>query len=70
MTSSTTSGDPDTKRCEAGSLAEVWRELSAVTLAQLRVNGKTYSKLSELSRYARKLFTLCNVPSLEEILSE
>jgi len=62
--------DPDTKRCEAGSLAEVWRELSAITLAKLQANGKTYLKLSQIGRYERKLLTLCNVPSLEEILSE
>ena len=62
--------DPDTKRCEAGSLAGVWRELSAITLAKLEANGKTCFKLSAIGRYARKLLTLCNVPSLEEILSE
>ena len=59
--------NPRTKRCEAGSLAEIWRDLSTVTLTQLSANGKTYLKLSEISSYAQKLLTLCQVPSLEDL---
>ena len=62
--------DPDTKRCEGGSLAEMWRELSAITVAKLDVRGKTYLKLSHITPYAQKLLTLCRVPSLQTILSE
>jgi len=62
--------DPDTKRCEAGSLAEIWRELSGITVAKLEAGGKSVRKLSRLTPYARKLLTLCRVPSLETILSE
>ncbi|UCG88431.1 MAG: IS1634 family transposase [Gemmatimonadota bacterium] len=59
--------DPRTQRCEAGSLAEIWRHLSTVTLAKLSANGKTYLKLSEISPYVQKLLTLCQVPSLEAL---
>ncbi len=62
--------DPDTKRCQAGSLAEIWRELSGITIAKLEVRGKTHLKLSHITAYARKLLTLCRVPSLETLLSE
>jgi len=62
--------DPDTKRCEAGSLAEVWRALSDVTVAKLEVHGQTHLKLSRITPYAQKLLTLCRVPSLETLLSE
>jgi transposase len=62
--------DPDTKRCEAGSLAEIWRELADITVAKLEVHGKTHLKLSHITPYAHKLLTLCHVPSLETLLSE
>jgi len=62
--------DPDTKRCEAGSLAEIWRELSGITVAKLEVHGKTHLKLSHITPYAHKLLALCRVPSLETLLSE
>lgn len=62
--------DPDTKRCEAGSLAEIWRDLAGITLARVKANGKTLFKLSEIIPYAQKLLTLCKVPSLEEFFSE
>ena len=62
--------DPNTKRCEAGSLAEIWRELSGIMVAKLEVHGKTHLKLSHLTPYAQKLLTLCRVPSLETLLSE
>ena len=59
--------DPETQRCEAGSLAEIWRELSTVTLAKLSANGKNILKLSEISPYVGKLLKLAKVPSLEEL---
>lgn len=62
--------DPDTKRCEAGSLAEIWRELSGITVAKLTARGQTHLKLSSLTPPAKKLLALCRVPSLETILSE
>lgn len=58
--------DPHSQRCEAGSLAEIWRELSSVTLARLSANGKTWLKLSKISPQAHKLLRLCQVPSLEQ----
>ena len=61
--------DPDTQRFEAGSLAEIWRELSGITVAKLEVHGKTHLKLSRITPYAHKLLTLCRVPSLETLLS-
>ncbi|MCF6284433.1 MAG: IS1634 family transposase [Candidatus Hydrogenedentes bacterium] len=62
--------DPDTKRCEAGSLIEIWRELEGISLAKLQANAKTYFKLSKISRYAKKLLSLCGVSDLQEVFSE
>jgi transposase len=62
--------DPESKRCEAGSLAEIWRELSHITVAKLEVRGQTHLKLSRITPYAQKLLTLANVPSMETFLSE
>jgi transposase len=62
--------DPDTKRCEAGSLAEIWRELSGITVAKLEARGQTHLKLSRITPYAQKLLTLCQVPNLQPLLSE
>jgi len=62
--------DPETKRCEAGSLADIWRELGTVSVAKLEVRGKIYTKLSQIDDRAMKILTLCNVPSLDEIASE
>ena len=62
--------DPDSNRCEAGSLAEIWRELAGITVARIEVNGKTLTKLSQVNAYAKKLLKLCQVPSLDSILSE
>jgi transposase len=59
--------DPRTQRCEAGSLAEIWRDLSRVTLSKLSAKGKTFLKLSEISPWVQKLLTLGKVPSLEEL---
>lgn len=62
--------DPDNNRCEAGSLAEIWRELAGITVAKIEVNGKTLTKLSRVNTYAKKLVKHCRVPSLDSILSE
>jgi transposase len=62
--------DPDSNRCEAGSLAEIWRELAGITVARIEVNGKTLTKLSQVNAYVKKLLKLCQVPSLDSILSE
>ncbi len=62
--------DPETKRCEAGSLAEVWRELAGISVGKLEIQNETHFKLSRITTYAKKLLTLCRVPSLQTILSE
>jgi transposase len=62
--------DPETKRCEAGSLADIWRELGTVSLAKLEARGKVYTKLSQIDDRVNKILTLCKVPSLSEVLSE
>lgn len=62
--------DPQTKRCEAGSLAEIWRELSDISVAKLEIGGKIHLKLSQVTTYAKKLLALCRVPDLQTILSE
>lgn len=62
--------DLQNKRCEAGSLAEIWREFADITMAKLEVNGQTHLKLSGITPYAQKLLTLCRVPNLQTVLSE
>ena len=62
--------DPDNNHCEAGSLAEIWRELAGITAAKIEINGQTHTKLSQANAYAKKLLKLCQAPSLDSILSE
>jgi len=58
--------DPDTQRCEAGSLAEIWRDLESLTLAKTQIREKVYYKLSEeISPYVKKLLKLGKIPSLD-----
>ena len=62
--------DRDSKCCAAGSLAEVWRDFAAITVARLEAKGKIFFKASEISPWVRKLLRLCRLPSLEQFLSE
>ncbi len=62
--------DPVTKQCEAGSLADIWRELGTVSLAKLEAGGKIYTKLSRIDKRVTRILTLCKVPSLDEVVSE
>jgi transposase len=62
--------DPETKQCEAGSLADIWRELGTVSVAKLEARGKVYTKLSQINDPVKKILTLCEVPSLNEVASE
>ncbi|HEO70474.1 MAG TPA: hypothetical protein ENN80_04370 [Candidatus Hydrogenedentes bacterium] len=41
--------DPETKRCESGSLAEIWRHLGDISVAKLEAHGKTHLKLSDIT---------------------
>jgi transposase len=68
--SSVLTRDPETKQCEAGSLADIWRELGTVSVAKLEARGKVYTKLSQISDPVKKILTLCEVPSLNEVASE
>ena len=62
--------DPDTRRCEAGSLTEIWRELEQISIAKLNIKNRKVFKLSKVNAYAKKLLKLCKVPTLEDLLSE
>jgi len=62
--------DPETKQCEAGSLADIWRELGTVSLAKFEARDKIYTKLSQIDNRVKKLLTLCSVPTLDDLLSE
>ena len=62
--------DAKTQRCEAGSLADIWRELDSVSLAKLEAKGKIIYKLSPLSPAVQKLFRLGKIPSLQEQIPE
>ncbi|MBD3266942.1 IS1634 family transposase [bacterium] len=63
--------DPDTQECEAGSLREIWRALSTITLAKMKVQEKVYYKLSEeITPYIKKLLKLAKIPSLDILSSE
>ena len=60
--------DPETKQCEAGSLADIWRELGTVSLAKFEVREKVYTKLSQIDDRVKKILRLCRVPTLDEVL--
>ena len=60
--------DEDTKRCEAGSLNDIWRELGSVSVAKLEAKGRMILKLSRIRPAVQKLLTLGKIPSLQEIL--
>src|SRR5664280_905773 len=62
--------DPETNHCAAGSLADIWRELGTVSVAKLEARGKVYTKLSQINDPVKKILTLCEVPSLNEVASE
>jgi transposase len=62
--------DPETKRCEAGSLPDIWRELGTVSVARLEARGKTYTKLSQIDDRVKRILTLCRVPTLDDAVSE
>jgi len=68
--SSVLTRDPETRQCEAGSLADIWRELGTVSVAKLEARGKVYTKLSQINDPVKKILTLCEVPSLNEVASE
>ena len=68
--SSVLTRDPETRQCEAGSLADIWRELGTVSVAKLDARGKVYTKLSQINDPVKKILTLCEVPSLNEVASE
>ena len=57
--------DPQTRRCEAGSLEEIWRDLASISVAVLRANGKTYHKLSHIGPRAQRILALARVSGLE-----
>jgi len=62
--------DCDTQRCDAGSLAEVWRHLRKIEIVKLQANGKTYLKMTSIKAYAKRLLKMCKTPTLKQILSE
>jgi transposase len=62
--------DPETQRCEAGSLAEIWRELGSITLGKIEIKGKITYQLSQISRYAQRLLKLAKIPTLQALLRE
>jgi hypothetical protein len=63
--------DPDTQRCEAGSLVEIWRALGSITVAKMKIRENVIYKLSEeISPYVKKLLKLAKIPSLDILSSE
>jgi transposase len=62
--------DPDTQRCEAGSLAEIWRSLGSITIGKLEIKEKITYQLSQINRYAQRLLKLAKIPTLQSFLSE
>jgi transposase len=60
--------DPETKQCEAGSLADIWRELGTVSLAKFEAREKVYTKLSQINDRVKKILRLCRAPTLDEVL--
>jgi transposase len=60
--------DKETRQCEAGSLAEIWRELSTISLGKLRVKEKTIYQLSQISSDSQKILNLLHLEPIEQIV--
>jgi hypothetical protein len=44
--------------------------LGTLSVAKLEARGKVYTKLSQINDPVKKILTLCEVPSLNEVASE
>lgn len=61
--------DPNSHQCAAGSLAEIWRDLTEISVARLEVDGTIHLKLSQQSPEVEQLLMLCQIPSLQTVIS-
>lgn len=57
--------DEKKNQCEAGSMAEIWRTLSRISLAKVEARGKVHFKPSKIKDPARKILNLCKISGLE-----
>ena len=62
------SRDPYTHQCEAGSLTEIWRELSTISLGKVSFKEKTVYQLSQISPESQKILDLLHLEPIEQIL--
>lgn len=60
--------DKDTRQCEAGSLTEIWRELSTISIGKLSVKEKSIYQLSHISSESQKILDLLHLEPIEQIL--
>lgn len=60
--------DPDTRQCEAGSLDEIFRELSTVSLGVLSFKEKNIYQLSEISSEAQRILSLLEIEPIEQMM--
>jgi transposase len=62
------SRDPYTHQCESGSLTEIWRELSTISLGKVSFKEKTVYQLSQISPESQKILDLLHLEPIEQIL--
>ena len=58
----------DSGECEAGSLQEIFRNLSQVSLGILEIAGKDHVQLSKISKENNHIFDLLNLPPISSII--
>jgi transposase len=60
--------DEETRQCEAGSLTEIWRELSTISVGMLNVKDKIIYQLSRICPESQKILDLLQIESIEQIV--
>lgn len=54
----------DHRRCEAGSLQDIWKELSRIAIVQIKAKDKTWFKLTDLTERQSHLLKLAKVADI------
>lgn len=58
------------KRCESGSLQEVFRSLANISAGVFEINGETYTELSEISKKNKKILKLLKLPAITSLTNQ
>ena len=60
--------DQETRQCEAGSLTEIWRELSTISVGMLNVKDKIIYQLSRICPESKKILALLQIDPIEQLV--